>query len=360
MKRIVDFLIQIIIVFLLILTIVLPKKEFSANENRYLQKFPIFSIESIFNGNFMTNMSNYIADHFPFREEFLNFKTNLFKKIGVKRQNELYYAADNYLIEEYQKPTNNEKIVKVVNRFMEANPKIKYNFMLVPTSSYILQNKLPKYNLNYDEYETIDYFKNNLKSNYIDVSDILLKNNNQYIYYRTDHHWTTRGAYYAYLEYCNKNGILPVNYSFQIVSENFYGTLYSKILDNTIEHDIIERVIDNNIYQVEYSDSDVYSLYNEKFLNEKDKYSYFLNGNQSLITIVNTKVEDNEILIIKDSYANCFIPLIANHYSKIHVIDPRYYKNSISDYIRNNNISNILFIYNIGTIDDDLGILSIN
>lgn len=360
MKRFVDIVVQIIIVLLLILTILLPKVEFSANENRYLQKFPIFNIQNILDGKFMMDMSNYIADHFPFREAFLSFKTNLFKNIGIKRQNDVYYAKDGYLIEEYKKPVNNEKIVRVVNRFIDNNPNIKYDFMLVPTSAYILKDKLSSYNLNYDENITLEYFKNNLKANYIDVSRILLKNNNQDIYYHTDHHWTTLGAYYAYFEYCKNNNLVANNYSFETVTNDFYGTLYSKVIDNSIKADVIKRISDDKEYIVNYQNKVSNSLYNDDYLNEKDKYSYFLNGNQSIMTITNNNIINNEILIIKDSYANSFIPLITNHYSKVHVIDPRYYKKSISDYIKENNISKVLFLYNVGTIDDDLGILSIN
>ena len=101
-------------------------------------------------------------------------------------------------------------------------------------------------------------------------------------------------------------------------------------------------------------------MYEEKYLNEKDKYSYFLDNNHALITITNKSLNNNnELLVIKDSYANSFIPLIAKHYEKIHVIDPRYYRLSISSYIRENNISNVLFLYNVLTLDDDMGIVSV-
>ena len=360
MKKIIDIIIQTFVLLFLVLTIILPKKAFSENENRYLQKFPILNVENLSSGQFMTQMSSYIADHFPLRESFLSFKTNIFKMIGIKRQNDVYYADDDYLIEEYDKPENNKKIINVVNRFIDMIPDVKYEFMLVPTAAYIYQDKIPHYNLNYDEKSTIDFFKQNFKGNYVDVSNILLSNSNKYIYYRTDHHWTTRGAYYAYYEYCKQNGIVPHDYTFVKVSEDFYGTIYSKVLDGTIKPDIIEKIIDDNQYIVKYANLNTNSMYGEKFLNEKDKYSFFLNGNQSLMTISNSNILDKELLIIKDSYANSFIPLIASHYSKIHVIDPRYYKNKISDYLKDNNIKHVLFLYNIGTIDDDLGILSIN
>jgi len=360
MKRVVDIVIQVIIITMLVLTIILPKKEFSENENRYLKVFPIFTIDKVLDGRFMTLMTEYVADHFPFRKELMNFKTSLFKFVGVKRQNNVYYSDDGYLIEEYEKPLNNEKIVRALNRFIDSNSNIKYDFMLVPTSSYVLKDKLPKYNLNYDESNTLKFFMNNINANYIDVTEILLQNRNEYIYYRTDHHWTTRGAYLAYREFCKNNDMIHFDYNFNQVSDEFYGTLYSKVIDNSLEHDIIEKVVDSNLYTVEYQNNTFDSMYNDKYLNQKDKYSYFLGGNNPLVTITNSNVSDREILIIKDSYANSFIPLIARHYSKIHVIDPRYYKKKISDYIKENSIKHILFLYNVGTIDEDLGILSIN
>ena len=114
--------------------------------------------------------------------------------------------------------------------------------------------------------------------------------------------------------------------------------------------------------KVYYEDKDITkdSMYEEKYLNEKDKYSYFLDNNHALITITNKSINNNkELLVIKDSYANSFIPMIAKHYEKIHVIDPRYYRLSISSYINENNISNVLFLYNVLTLDDDMGIVSV-
>ena len=361
MKKIITLVINIFIVIMTILFIVLPKISFSSNENRYLQKFPIIEISNILSGKYMSELTKYISDHFPLREELLSLKTNIYKRIGINRQNDVYYA-DDYLIDEYKKPKNNEKIVRVVNRFIDNNKGINYDFMLVPTSSYILSNKLSKYNLNYDQEETIKYFKDNLNANFIDVSKTLLDNNDKYIYYKTDHHWTTKGANFAYLEYCKIKNFVSKTFEYEEVSNEFYGTTYSKVIDNSLKPDSIDKIIDNSKYVINYNGTVSNSLYNEDYLSLKDKYSYFLNGNQSLITIsnYNASSSDTELLIIKDSYANSFVPFIVSHYHKIHVIDPRYYKLKISDYIKENNINNVLFLYNIGTIDEDLGILSIS
>lgn len=355
MKKFVSLIVQIIIVAMLVLFIVLPKSKFSINENRFLESFPILSVKNVLSTKFMTSLTDYVSDHFPLRNELLSFKTKVFKVAGVRRQNGVYYVGD-YLVKEYEKPLNNEKIVRIVNRFIENNPGIKYDFMLVPTNAYMLLDGA----FNYDEGETLDYFKNNLKANYIDVSKVLADNIDKYIYYYSDHHWTINGVKLAYIEYCKNNNLEPYDYEFKDVSNDFYGTLYSKVLDNSVKKDTISKVVDNTNYIAQTKEATTNSLYNEDYLKERDKYSYFLDGNKPLMVITNKEVLDNEILVIKDSYANSFIPFITKHYSKVHVIDPRYYKGKISDYIKENNLKNVLFLYNVGTLDSDLGILTIN
>lgn len=361
MKKIISILISIIVFCILLVFLIMPKKEFSYNENRYLAKFPILNIDNIISGKFMSELDNYITDNFPFRENLLSFKSKLYKSLGVYKQNDVYYGSDNKLYQEYKKPVNSDTIIRRVNKLSEKiNSDV--HFMLVPTSIYVNDDKISKYNSSFDEGKTIDYYKENLNVNFIDVIDTLTENKDNYLYYGTDHHWTTEGANLAYLEYCKNVGIVCNNYNFTIVDDKFYGTLYSKILDDSLDYDYIEIVDDNTNYYVYFDDeqrtSD--SLYNYKYLEEKDKYSFFLDNNHSLIYIENLDIqEENSVLIIKDSYANSFIPLIAPNYKYIYVIDPRYYNLSISDYINENKIENVLFLYNIGTIDDDLGIVGI-
>lgn len=361
MKKIVSITVSIIIVVLLTLFITLPKKNFSSNENRFLEKFPSISIEDIFDGSFMSDFESFVEDHFPFREFFLNLKTNVFKLSGVTKQSDVYFGKDGYLLQEFNEPVSMEKIIRIVNRFKENNASVNMSFLLAPTSIYINSNKLPS-NVTYDEGRVIDYYKEKLNTNFIDVKDKLRENNKEYLYYKTDHHWTTKGAYYSYLVYCEEMNLTPFEYEFELVSNDFYGTLYSKVIDNSLDKDSIYKIVDDSNYEVYYKTKDVTkeSMYEESYLSEKDKYSYFLDNNHALITITNKSIKgNNEILIIKDSYANSFIPLISNHYKKIHVIDPRYYKTSISEYINENKIKEVLFLYNVLTLDSDTGIVSV-
>ena len=361
MKKIISILISIIICCIVLIFLVAPKKEFSYNENRYLTKFPTINIENIISGKFMSQLDNYIADNFPLRENLLSFKSKLYKKVGVYKQNDVYYGYDNKLYQEYKKPSNSDIVIKRVNKLNENINSDMY-FMLVPTSIYVNNEKISKYNNIYDEGKTIDYYKEKINANFIDVREIFNENKDNYLYYGTDHHWTTRGANLAYLEYCKYAKTKCKQYSFSVVNDKFYGTLYSKVLDDSLKFDSIEKINDNTKYNVYFDDDkkNSNSLYNYNYLDEKDKYSFFLDNNHSLISIENLDSENNDsILIIKDSYANAFVPLIAPNYKYIYVIDPRYYNLSISNYINENQINKVLFIYNVLTIDEDLGIISI-
>lgn len=361
MKKIISILISIIIFCIALIFLVAPKKEFSYNENRYLTKFPTLNIENIISGKFMTQLDDYISDNFPFRESLLSFKSILYKRLGVYKQNDVYYGNDNKLYQEYKEPNNSDIVIKRVNKLSENIDSDIY-FMLVPTSIYVNNDKISKYNNSFDEGKIIDYYKDKLNANFIDVRETFNINKDNYLYYGTDHHWTTRGANLAYIEYCKDVKIKCKQYSFSVVNDKFYGTLYSKVLDDSLKYDYIEKVNDNTNYYVYFDDDKSYSnsLYNYKYLDEKDKYSFFLDNNHSLVSIENLDTQNGDsILIIKDSYANAFVPLIAPNYKYIYVIDPRYYNLSISDYINENKINKVLFIYNVLTIDEDLGIVSI-
>lgn len=361
MKKIISIIITIIVISVVLMFMFVPKKEFSYNENRYLEKFPEVSIDNIMSGKFMNKLDSYIADNFPFRESLLSLKSKLFRVLGVYKQSDVYYGSDNKLYQEYMEPSNSDVVIKRVNR-LKDNIDSNVYFMLVPTSIYVNKDKVSKYNLSYDEGKTIDYYKDKLDVKFIDVRDSFKKNREDYLFYGTDHHWTTRGAYLGYLEYCNSLGINPNKYEFEIVNKKFYGTLYSKVLDNSLEYDYIEKIKDDTKYKVYFDDNSEESdtLYYDEYLDKKDKYSYFLDNNHSLIKIENLDSNnDNSVLIIKDSYANAFIPLIGPHYKNIHVIDPRYYTLSISDYINTNKIEEVVFVYNVLTLGDDLGIVGI-
>ena len=372
MKLSINKIITLLILFIIsIFSIVLffkEKKEFSPNENRYLKTKVEFSIERLLNKKFISDFENLLTDQFPLRDNFINIKTSVDKILGKDDQQGVYFSKNGYLIEKYNKHKNNDKLINKLNKFTSEVNYVNFNLMLVPTGVTINYNLLPKNAITYNQMDTIKYIYDNINFDTINLYDTFNEHKDDYqLFYKLDHHWTSYGAYYAYSEYCNHNNITPIklgHFDIEEVSNNFYGTLYSKTGDYFKKPDSIHKFsYGNPKLDVEYvyEKKITHSLYEEKYLNEKDKYSYFLDNNHPLIIITNNDIKNNnELIIIKDSYANTFVPFLVNHYKKIHIIDPRFYKMSIIEYIKDNkSIKDGLFLYNVNTIDNDTGIFSI-
>lgn len=363
MKKL-TIIISTIVIVLSMMFFILPKEKFSELENRPLEMFPKIKIEEIVNGKYMTKIEKYISDHFPVKNTFLYLKTSFFKLIGFNEINDVYLGKDNYLLENYNELDYKDEIIKVLNNF-KTNTKVNVDLMIVPTKIMIYSDKLPKYSNYINQNDEISYIYKNVDMNSIDVLESLKKEKDNYqLFYKTDHHWTSVGAYFGYKAYMESNQKETLDLKklkLQEVSDSFLGSTYSKVTNYNQEADKISIYKFINNLKVEYveENEEKASLYNFNYLNKKDKYSIFLDNNHSLIKITNEGLKDGYLLVIKDSFANSMIPLLINHYHKIDVIDPRYYKRSISKYAEDNNINDILVIYNYGTLATDKNVLSI-
>ena len=240
--------------------------------------------------------------------------------------------------------------------------------MLIPNSIYINQDKLPDNVTTYNQEQIINEFYSKLddKIKTVNVTDILIENKDEYIYFKTDHHMTSFGAYLAYMKYCSVANIEAEklsNFERKTVSTKFLGTFDSKAQIPNQEKDIIEIYINqknSDIKSAEYDNETTKSIFNTEYLDKKDKYSFFLNGNNAKV-VVKTNVENGKkLLVIKDSYAHIMAQFICQNYEEIHFIDPRYYKASLTEYAIKNNITEILFLYNTSNLVSDLGILSVH
>ncbi len=199
----------------------------------------------------------------------------------------------------------------------------------------------------------------------IDVSEALLEKKEEFpLFYKLDHHWTTYGAYFAYQEFAKAKGFSAKGieeYQISVVSDDFKGTIYSKVNDYSVAGDeiVIFEIPDQKV-EVNYQDSGEISdsFYEYSYLEKKDQYSFFLNNIHPFIDITSYDAKsEEEIVVIKDSFANCFVPFLAEHYKKIYVVDTRYYKDAISEFInQNKKIKDVLVLYNMNTIDSDLGV----
>ena len=366
MKKIFFVTFLVLWVVLIVLNFIVPNKSFSEQENRYLSTFPEFNMKKLVNGEYTEDLNDYINDNFIFRNFFLKLNSTFNLSLGKTENNDVYIGKDGFLFEKFEykeeEKNNLEKVINVLNNFSE-NVDVPIYFMLIPNSIYINKEKLPD-NLNiYNQSEIIEefYSKLNNKIKKVNVVNTLINNKDKYLYFRTDHHLTSDGAYISYLDFCKTANIIPEkleNFTKETVSNDFLGTFDSKaqVLNQKKDKIVVYKNDINTNVKGKYDGQIYNSIFNEDYLKTKDKYSYFLNGNNAKVVIKTNKNNGKNLLVIKDSYAHIFAQFFCQNYQEVHFIDPRYYKLSISNYIKENKITDVLFLYNVSNIVTDSNI----
>lgn len=373
-KKIYEILISVVFILFVgemsIINLVKKDDLISVQENRSLQQKPEFSAENLISGDFTKEYSTYMSDQFPMRNTWIKLKTNLDLKLGKNEINNVFIGKDNYLLEDFKEESVDETKEKtdVINEFAKKYKDLNISFMLVPTATKIWEDKLPKYAPVDDELKYISQVKDNLNENveFINVYDTLYENKDDYIYYKTDHHWTSKGAYIAYKKMCKQLDLKAKeesDFNINEVTNSFYGSLYSKLGAGIGEPDSIDVYLpkkDGDVVVNYVNEGEkIASLYNTKSLEEQDKYQVFTGGNHPLINIKSLADPKKKLLVIKDSYANSFLPFLTAHYGEIDVVDLRYYTDNIDDLIKTDDITDILFLYNAATFNEDKSILNI-
>lgn len=347
--------------------IIEPNKVFSQHENRYLAQFPSFQLDEFIDGEYMKDLDSYIDDQFIMRSRWVQIKALQERILGKQEVNNVYIGKDDYLIEKNresdlsfeQLEKNIEHLYNFLLRHVEELGEDRISVMMIPSSSEILKDKLPTYANPYNQEHLIQSIYDSLpKGITIDINGLLKEKSKEYIYYRTDHHWTSLGAYYSYLKWANHMGIqalLEDDFNVTIASNDFYGTIHSKVNMN-VKPDTIHlyEIKEDMEYELEFNQMEKStSLFDRKQLEGKDKYSVYLGGNNALVEIESKLENDKRVLVIKDSYAHSFLPFLVNHYEETHVIDLRYYNGSIDEYMEENNITDILVLYHgVGFVND--------
>ena len=354
----------------------LPENAFSENENRYLEKMPEFNFDTVTDKSFMTKFENFFADRIVLREQWIGLM-NDFDRILGKKEIKGIFTEDGRMIQSWRTSDYSadsvSKNLSAMESFAEKYPKMKMYFMLAPNAQEIYSDTLPANCGAADQKQFIKNCYDSLPSlTNIDVYSGLLAAKNEYIYYRTDHHWTSYGAYIGYKAAASAMKFTAYNedkFSVEHASNEFRGTLYSKTLDNSITPDTIDiYALANNEPQVKVSvyksgaepDSTYDSLYFREFLDVKDKYSTFLGQNVPRIDIDSDIPQENDkgsLLIFKDSYAHSLIPFLAKNYSHITVLDLRYINSDLSNIgVNLKDYENVLFMYNVITFSQDTNV----
>lgn len=383
MKKVRIIIIIVFIGFFVLISgasLIIKDREFSPNENRYLAETPELSWDNILSGKFQDGLEDYLRDQVCFRDGWITVKTGIQKACGDTDIGGAYVGKDGYDFEKITPEDVDEKqvdrnIKAVEDYFMTASETIdrqKLSFLLVPTSGLVMQEKLPKNARLFDQAKYIDQVQKAMKDyNFVDVRDTLMDHNDEYIYYKTDHHWTSAGACLAYDAWSERTGgeaEKEDGLAKNVVSDKFRGSLYSKILDADSAYDEIwtyglqkDEAFGSKDCTVTIDEKQqLDSIYDDEKLQEKDKYAYFLGGNYGQVHIQNqkaaSKAKGKNILIIKDSFANSFVPFVTQDYENIYMVDLRYYNGDMKAYLQEHEITDVLVLYNVSNFISDRNI----
>ena len=359
-------IIFILILFLfLIINIIVPNKEKSVQENRMLATKPKFRLSSLISGDYDEKFEAYMDDQFVGRDMWRKLKVTVDRICGSRLENGVYIGRNGQLLEQIEVADENHLAanIKAIKSFSESQKKIPVRMMLVPDAANVLNHSLPALAKPEDQTQMFSMVRKDLGDSveWIDVSTELNKHKTEKIYYKTDHHWTTLGAFYAFQAAAPSLGIegdLSGKYVSHAVSNSFNGMLASKSGVNLGEKEQIDIYVpteEDTDLIIDYVDEGKRStsLYDSSKLKEKDQYTVFLGGNSSLLDIRTVSTSTKRLLLVKDSFANSFIPFLTPYYREIVVVDPRYYSGTINDLMDSYRIPEVLFLYSGNTFFKD-------
>ena len=362
------FVFSAIVILFTVIDIINSPKEFSELENKNLSQIPILSLESYIDTSFSSDYEKYINDQFFLRDKWIDLKSRIEYLLGKRENNDIIFGKDNYLFKKFT-TFNDEMLKNNLNSIITFtnNYNKEVDFFIIPNSYAIYDELTPRYLPLVDQLSLINSINSylSLKSNNhistINVAEELLKNKDDYIYYKTDHHWTSYGAYLAYLTYMDYLGleIVDINNLEKITINNFLGTYYNRSKYFKADSDFITYYNILGLH-IEIDGKEQLSLMDLDKFKGSDKYSAFLWGNNGLTKVINENISEerkgSSILIFKDSYANSFIQFLSYNYEIIDIIDLRYFKESIRNFMKDKDYNEILIMYSFNNLSSDINI----
>ncbi|MDD7185992.1 MAG: DHHW family protein [Ruminococcus sp.] len=353
-KKFSAVLVMFLLIFMLLYTLFREKGEISFQENRSLAQFPKFNISEILNGKYSLDIIDFFSDQIAGRSKFMKIYSDI-SAGNIESKVNGVFVSDNMLLNGNINTSDiSDTVAEKINGFAE-----KYNssfyFIAVPSSDGIYSNLLPEYIPPDFQSEQIQNFYNKLNPEIrkINAFNILKNFSDDYIYYRTDTKWTAYGAYCVYRTAIQKLGFIPVAYdkfTIEHITSEFKGNLYNRTLYEMPKNDFIDLYYSDSIniqsitaYNQNLSES-LRVLYDKSFLNSKYMYDIYLGENVPALKIKTGVNNNKKLMVIKDSYADCFIPFLTQHYSEITVISVDFPDFRFTDYFNINGYEQIIFV----------------
>lgn len=342
-----------------------PDRTYSDSENRKLAQFPKLSWSAVKDGSWFSDLESYTADQFAGRDFWIALRLRFLKLTGQKESNGVYLCSGDYLMEPAADPPQDSRNVEAINAFAARHTDLRLNMAVIPNAACILADKLPKNAPVRDQSADLTALAGSLQGiSFLDVSAALSAHTDGQLYYRTDHHWTSLGARYAFEAMAEKLGIpQPIqNYDTYTVSTTFEGTLASRSGSHAA-YDTVELYVPQTDieYYVSHGDAAETSttIYDRSALDQKDKYTVFFGGNYPRVDVYTTAETGKTLLLFKDSYANCLMQFLYPYYDHIILIDPRYYYDNVESVISREQVTDVLFLYNANTYFEDTSLADV-
>lgn len=352
-----------------ILYIFLPKQTYSEQEKKYMAEPPQISWDNIMEGKFREELDDYLSDHVPGRTFLIGTSAGYELLTGRNGSKGIYLGSDGELFPKPSAETDLDKKPGFINEFADA-VNVPVYMTLIPSKGFVEQDKLPALHEEYRDDQIISSVKAGLseKVRFIDSLPQLQKSTDSRIYYRTDHHWTSKGAYECYRVLGEKMGFEPVEESSfeKETVEGFYGTSYSRsalwmLPPETIElwknksqpEDAVTVTIDDG------EESGVVThqgyFFRDQLVHD-DKYAVFLDGNHGLVRIVNEAATGGKLVLVKDSYAHTIAPFLSQNYREIVMVDLRNYKKGVDMLVTQEKPDAVLILYSVANFVEDQNI----
>lgn len=311
---------------------------------------PQFTIVDFVSGKFSDELEQYLTDQVPLRDDWVTLKIYLELAVGKRESGGVYIGRDKYLMDKFtsyskkQLAANAAALAELQKKL--AAKDISMDTILVPVAAQVLTDKLPAY-APVADYAAILEVLTDAGVDTVDMLTALAAHSGENIYYRTDHHWTSLGAYYAY---CAWRGIEPNadEWTQEILCDNFHGTTWNKVPLPTVPAEEITAWYKHEYHNVSYNggEYETNSIYECKYLSGSDQHAVFLNSNQAQ-TVISGSGKSGKLLLIKDSYGNTFSQFPVEDYAEVHVLDLRFFKGDVTEYAKENDITDALVLYGV-------------
>ncbi len=348
--------------------ILTPDKDFSDLENRVLESAPELTVDSLVSNEFAQDYETYTNDQFYLRDQWISLKSLGESSLGKIENNGIVFGDDGYMFDKLNDPDYEriEKNTVYYQEFIEKYPELNITVAFIPNSYTVLEDKVPTGLNNIDQEQYITDILTGLQGDNItklDFTPTLSSYSDEYIYYRTDHHWTTLGAYYGYSQFVESVGMepVPLNHLVPNIVSDFYGTYYNSAKKYDAQPDEMTWY-DIPVSEIQVNYQPTAGLYDLDKFSIRDKYSAYLWGNNGFTTIksdvnqYHVEGETSRIMVIKDSYANSMVPYLLYNYDEIHVVDLRHLVPKMSQIFAENSYDQVLLMYNFKNFAEDINL----